>query len=196
MFTQGILAAPKREDNGEGIELDLAVSYISRRVILERLLERGLSPNCRVFVMGYSGFHSPKIHLEDFNSERTYKAMRAHLHTIIGNDALVLGMRKRHPALLIWGLNPGLVRTDIRSNAFRVKALGKVVDGVIGVHALSPQHYAEVVLHVIANPQLSPAVFAWTNRNRAITPSEFLANEANVEKIWDITDQIIARASQ
>jgi hypothetical protein len=197
VFTTGIVAPPKRADNGEGVELDMAVSYLSRRVILERLLERGLSPKCRVFVMGYCGFHSDKmLHLDDFNSERAYKASRAHIHTVIANDALVLGMRRRHPNLLIWGLNPGFVRTDIRSNAFRVKAFGKVVDGIIGTHALSTQEYALVALHVLANPQLSSGVFAWSNRNRPISPSDFLADQSNVDKIWTLTDQLIAKASQ
>jgi NAD(P)-dependent dehydrogenase (short-subunit alcohol dehydrogenase family) len=73
----------ERADNGEGIELHLAVSCISRRRVLERLIERGLPVDCRVFVVGFHGRKwSPKrIDLTDFNAERTFKAkvQRAHV---------------------------------------------------------------------------------------------------------------------
>ncbi len=196
IFTIGIVAGATRSDNGEGIELDLAVSYISRRVILERLLQRGLSKKCRIFIVGNCGENVSKVSLEDFNSDRTYNSSRAHLHSIAGNDALVLGLRKRHPELLIWGINPGLVSSDIRANSYRLHTLGKIWEGVVSVHALSPDFFAStVLLHIVANPQLSPFVFAWSNRSKAIAPSHFLEDEKNVDRIWELTDAIIAKAT-
>ena len=62
VFSVGIFPAPSRQDNGEGVELSLSVSYFARRVILQRLLERGLSKkNCRIFVLGSCGEQSKKV---------------------------------------------------------------------------------------------------------------------------------------
>ncbi len=146
VFTVGMYPGPERQDNGEGVELSLSVSCLSRRVILQRLLERGLSKkNCRVFVMGGCGDHYSKMDLDDFNASRDYRFAAQKANAIVGNDALVLGFRKRHPELKIWGVNPGFVDTEIRVNSYKVKALGKVIEKVAGTHALSPEFYVKSV---------------------------------------------------
>src|SRR5580765_3205710 len=63
VLTTGIFAAPKRQETVEGLERDMAVSYLSRLVILREIAPRlgksrsgeraKLRP--RVFVMGYPG---------------------------------------------------------------------------------------------------------------------------------------------
>src|SRR5690349_18310890 len=61
IFTTGIFAAPKRQETGEAIERDMAVSYLNRLVILRQIAPRlgknrpaaKLKP--RVFIMGYPG---------------------------------------------------------------------------------------------------------------------------------------------
>jgi NAD(P)-dependent dehydrogenase (short-subunit alcohol dehydrogenase family) len=40
LFTAGIFAAPQRQENPEGIELDLAVSYLNRLVMLREMAPR------------------------------------------------------------------------------------------------------------------------------------------------------------
>ena len=40
IFTTGIMAAPKRQETAEGIERDMAVSYLSRLVIVREIAPR------------------------------------------------------------------------------------------------------------------------------------------------------------
>jgi len=147
IFTQGIITPPARIDNGEGIEIDLAVSYIGRRVILEQLLERGAKPD-RVFIMGFCG---TEVSIEDFNGQQNYRAFPQHMNTVAANDALVLGYRKRRPDIPIYGLNPGLIKTGIRANVYKGnKFLANIVETFIGWLTPSPTQYGEMVKHVIA----------------------------------------------
>ena len=53
--------------------------------------------------------------IDDFNSERTYSLMTAHSNTVVGNEALVLDAAARYPALNAYGLNPSLIKSNIRA---------------------------------------------------------------------------------
>jgi len=61
IFTTGILAAPKRQETPEGIERDMAVSYLSRMVIIREIVPRlgknrpDASMKPRVFIWGFPG---------------------------------------------------------------------------------------------------------------------------------------------
>ena len=53
--------------------------------------------------------------IDDFNSEHTYSLMTAHSNTVVGNEALVLDAAARYPAVNAYGLNPGLIKSNIRA---------------------------------------------------------------------------------
>ncbi len=58
IFTTGVFAAPERQETSEGIERDVAVSYLNRFVILNHLAHRlgqRKAHKIRVFVMAYPG---------------------------------------------------------------------------------------------------------------------------------------------
>src|SRR5689334_7830491 len=77
MLTTGIFAAPKRQESADGIERDMAVSYLSRLVIVREIgprlgndrLAAAMKP--RVFIMGYPGTGRAGT-LDDLNAERSY----------------------------------------------------------------------------------------------------------------------------
>lgn len=73
VLTTGILSASKREVTAEGLERDLAISYLSRLAILDvlapRLAENLLASRERVFVMGFPGVGEAGT-LGDLNAEK------------------------------------------------------------------------------------------------------------------------------
>lgn len=78
VFTTGIFAGPERQETPEGIERDLAVSYLNRVVMLREMAPRlgtaraDQSRKPRVFVMGFPGT-GPLGTPDDLNGEKTYK---------------------------------------------------------------------------------------------------------------------------
>ena len=198
IFTVGMWGEKQRQDNGDGVELQLAVSYLARRVMLDRLLERNLNPKCRVFIVNKCGADASKIEVSDFNGERDYDWKQQRLHAMVANDALILGMRKHYPnSLRIWGLNPGVVpSTDLRTSRFKNKAVGKAVEGIASTHALTVEEYVNVMIHIVSNPSLDPFAFAWSNRRRVISPSKYLSFSDNVDKVWALTDALIENSKK
>lgn len=200
VFTTGIFAAPKRQVTAEGIERDMAVSYLNRLVMLRNLAPRlgtqriDGSLHARVFIMGYPGtgqLGTP----DDLNSERAYKVMAAHMNTVAGNEALVVNSAHRYPDLGVFGLNPGLIKSSIRSNLMGADSLKhRIMEWLIGKLAPSADDYAARILPLLVSPDLDQRSGAFFNRKaQAILPSEGM-NETYSKRYIAASEALIAKA--
>lgn len=183
VFTTGIFAAPQRQQTPEGLERDMAVSYLNRLLLTNIIAPKiggrdGPLGKPRLVFMGYPGsgqLGDPT----DLNATKAYKAMSAHMNTVAGNEALVLDAAKRYPHLNVIGLNPGLVKTSIRDNFFGKGSIkSSVMEAVIGWLTPTPEKYAERIVPLLINQDIdrhSGAFF--NNKAQAILPSEGMTDE-------------------
>jgi NAD(P)-dependent dehydrogenase (short-subunit alcohol dehydrogenase family) len=200
VFTTGIFAAPKREETAEGIERDMAVSYLSRLVIIRGIaprLGRGRPPTAtkpRLAIMGYPGTGQSGT-LGDLNAERSYSAFPVHLNTVAGNEMLVLDAAKRYPHATVVGLNPGLIRTNIRDNFFGKDTLkSRLTESMIGLLTPSPEKYAERIAPLLVSPDLeghSGALF--DRKGNAILPSPKLLDPSHVTAFLTASEALVSR---
>jgi NAD(P)-dependent dehydrogenase (short-subunit alcohol dehydrogenase family) len=201
VFTTGIFAAPNRQETAEGIERDMAVSYLSRLVIV-----RGIAPRLgqhrphapmkpRVFIMGFPGTGQAGT-LDDLNAEKSYGAMAVHMNTVAGNEMLVLDAAKRYPNASFFGLNPGLIRTNIRSNFLGVDTLRfRFIEWMIGLMTPSAETYAERMTPLLISPDLeghSGAMF--DRKGLAILPSPKLT-VGYVSAFMAASEALVSRAN-
>jgi NAD(P)-dependent dehydrogenase (short-subunit alcohol dehydrogenase family) len=204
IFTTGIFAAPQRQVTAEGIEQDLAVSYLNRLVMLREMAPRlgkarpvsigvdAIKP--RVFIWGYPGtgqIGNP----DDLNAERAYKAFAQHMNTVAGNEILVLDAARRYPHLNVFGINPGLVKTNIRSNFLgHRKFVFSLLEGLIGLLTPTPAQYARRMTPLLVSPDIEPysgALFG--SKARAILPSKGLSEEYR-RKFTAASEALLVRA--
>ena len=191
LLSTGTMPGPQREVTSEGVEIDLAVSYLSRFIIVREIAprlgterhDRPLKP--RIFVMGFPGAGASGI-LADFNSEREYVPMRAHMNTVAGNEVLVLDTAHRHPQINIYGLNPGMVKSNIRANmlggsgSFRQK----VIEGLIGILNQSADAYAARMVPLFVSPDIEGASGThFNNKAEPILSSPSLTEDVVAEHI-------------
>lgn len=165
LFTTGIIASRERQETPEGFERDLAVSYLNRLAIIDSLFSDKSSffsnaakselAKPRVFVMGFPG-NNQSGNLSDINQEKSYGVMGAHSNTVAGNEALVHYFAKKEPRVDIFGLNPGIVKTDIRKNLWGDSGIMKYVGGVmeffIGFFNETPEQYASRITPLLYKP--------------------------------------------
>lgn len=200
IFTTGIFASSKRQETEEGIERDLAVSYLNRRVMLNVLAPR-LQANWRsgarkprVFLMGFPGGDQTGSY-DDLNAERSYKAMAAHMNTVAGNEMLVLEGVTRWPHAAFFGLNPGLIKTNIRDNLFGQGSLkSRLIEGLIGLFTPTPEEYSHRIAPVLLAPQLDGHSGLMFNRKgEAILPTPGLTQD-HIQKFMSASDALIGKA--
>jgi hypothetical protein len=202
LFTTGIIAATTREETAEGIERDMAVSFLNRVAILQGLSGRlGIArlagaPQSRVFVMGSPGsgmLGNP----DDLNSEELkYKAMSAHANTIAGNEALALGANGMFPGPAYFGLGPGLIKTGIRENFMgRNGGLGyRLFEGAVGLLLQSPDQYAKRIVPLLFTPELDGRTGILFNRKgRPTAPSKGF-DAAYAARFMTATNELLTRA--
>lgn len=200
VFTTGIVPGPKRAVSGEGIEMDMAVSTLSRHVALRALFPR-LRPAARVFVMGFPGAGQAGDPA-DANSEAKYEGSfgSTHMSTVAGNEALVHHYAARAGSsggAPIFGLNPGLIPTNIRSPVHGGGIMGRVMEGVIGLFSPTPEDYAARVVPLFVAPELATASGALFNqKGDAILPSPAFADGGAFTAKWMAAlDALAARAN-
>lgn len=203
VFTTGIMPAPQREETSEGIEREVAVSYLSRLVILRELAPRlgkdrsaeraRLKP--RVFVMGMPGTNqvgSP----DDLNAERSYAPMRVHTNTVAGNEMLVIDGATRYAHATLFGLSPGIIRTEIRDSFFGKGSLkSKIVEGLIGLFTPTPEQYAERIVPLLVSSDLEGHSGAMFNRKGdSVPPTARLVDPSYRTRFLAASDALVARA--
>jgi NAD(P)-dependent dehydrogenase (short-subunit alcohol dehydrogenase family) len=165
IMTQGIFVGKDRLTNNAGIELDMAISYLSRMVICNEIVARigtdltttntdqKIKP--RIFIMGFPGSerHAP---LDDLNSEKDYSCLQAHYNGVVGNEALVLAYADRYPKVNFYGLNPGLIKSNILSLllASYGNFLFKMQQTLIGWFYQSADQYAERLVPLLVSPDI------------------------------------------
>jgi hypothetical protein len=93
--------------------------------------------------------------LEDLNAERSYKAMAQHMNTVAGNEILAPDAVARYPQVDVFGPNPGLVKTDIRSNLLGGnRFFFAVLEGLIGLFTPTPDQYAARIFPLMFSPDI------------------------------------------
>lgn len=198
IFTTGIFAAPKRQETDEGLERDMATSYLNRLLILDQIIPRLGKKNNRiprVFIMGYPGSGSPGI-LGDLNAEQSYKTMQVHMNTVAGNEMLVLDNYRRYSNFSLFGLNPGLVKTDIRSNFLGGnRLLFKLLETIIGWFTPTPEQYAEGITPLLIAPDLDQHTGTLFNqKSQALLPTKGINEQQHMQDYLRQSRQLIAKA--
>ncbi len=200
VFTTGIMAAFKRQETPEGIERDMAVSYLSRLVILREIGSRlGTKREAdaimrpRVFVMGFPG-KGQAGSAEDLNAEKSYSAMAAHMNTVAGNEVLVLDSKGRYPAVDFFGLNPGVIPTDIRANMLgKGSVMHRLAEALINAFAISADTYADRMVPLLVSPELEGRGGAMFNhKGREIAASPKLTPEYT-DRFITASERLVAR---
>jgi NAD(P)-dependent dehydrogenase (short-subunit alcohol dehydrogenase family) len=204
VFTTGIFAAPKRQETSEGLERDMAVSYLNRLVMLREIAPRlgkgrtgeRARRKPRVFVMGFPGTDQAGT-LGDLNAEKSYGAMPVHMNTVAGNEMLVLDGASRYPGVNIFGLNPGLIKTNIRDNFFGKDSFkSRFVETLIGWFTPTPEKYAAGIVPLLVSPDVdghSGALF--NQKGRSVEPSPKLADKTHVAHFLSESEALVARAT-
>lgn len=160
LFTTGIFASKEKQVTEEGLERDLAVSFLNRLVMMKILAPKmkdrknslGFGP--RIFLMGYPGAGNLGT-IDDLNQEKNYGLMKAHMNTVAGNEALVLVGGNRYPNLRVFGLNPGFVKTNIRDNLLGQGSWKSYfIETIIGLLNKSPEQYAQKIAPLLVTPEI------------------------------------------
>ncbi|MGV9364183.1 SDR family NAD(P)-dependent oxidoreductase [Amycolatopsis sp. NPDC003731] len=200
LFTNGITAAKIREETADGVERDMAVSYLSRYAILQGLRDRigtarlGEAPRARVFIMAGPGGDQVG-NPADLNALTSYDQNSAHMNTVAANEALTITEATTPAGPAFFGLNPGLIKTGIRANYLGEGSLAhKVTEALVGLLAQSPQTYATRIVPLLFTDDLDGrSGLMFDRKARPIRPSTTMTPQ-HVQKFMAASEELLSRA--
>jgi hypothetical protein len=132
---------------------------------------------------------------DDFNSERSYGVMAAHMNTVAGNEALVLDAAARHAHATFFGLNPGLIKTNIRDNLFGKGSLkSRAMESLIGLFSPSPEQYAARIAPLFFTPDIERHSGAMFNRKGEAIEASAGMDAAYVRRLMAASEMVLATA--
>jgi len=143
--------------------MDMAASALNRQHMLTIAAPK-LKASARVLIWGFPGSKGAidKAKLSDFNSESDYAGEFGftHMNTVALNEALVchyatLGMK-------VYGFNPGLIQTDIRSTAFG-GCIGATFECCVSCWNPSADKYSVRIIPLLVAPELETNTGSYSN---------------------------------
>jgi len=158
-------------------------------------LPSGLKP--KIFIMGYPGAKN-EAKLDDYNWEKGYSFLDAHLNTVVSNESFQSYLAKKYKSsLTVIGLNPGLIKTGIRSQILTNPIANWIVEGFISLIYPTPESYAEnTLINLVIDQNLDNDSFSgasFDQKGNEILPNPSLTIEIE-EKIISLGDELIKKA--
>lgn len=205
VFTIGVISAPERQATSEGVEFDMAVSFLSRLAMASQFKRKSVGSNrldksvkARIFVMGFPGIYNKISDLDDINSEKNYQAIPAHMNTVVCNEAMVpyLDNELDH-SCNVYGLNPGLLHTEIRDNFLGKESwTSYIIESLIKLLCKTPQQYSErTLVHVMVSPDLEDKPCALIDCDRTyLSPNGWLTVDDHQIKVMNAANALLDRA--
>lgn len=180
----------------EGIELDLAVSYLSRFLFLEEAAERHLlTPATRMVNIAASGPKVPRfaqMEFDDIDAVRGRTGMSGHGQAQLACDLLTASAPRRYGITAI-GYGPGAVDTGIRRE---VPAVIRAVMAPFYARATRrPSDVAAQLLDLFADPTLPPGSATFVNRKGVFPAATFVADRRRQDALLAVSERLVAEAT-
>jgi NAD(P)-dependent dehydrogenase (short-subunit alcohol dehydrogenase family) len=200
LLTHGIFAGRTREITSEGLEKDLATSAMSRWVIVRQMAPRlgqGRSlgrPKPRLFVWGFPG-GKRSLDFSDIQSSRHYRWQTAHSNTVVFNEALVRDTASRFPEINAFGMNPGIIKTNIMSGVLGQSSMPQRIQQTLtGLLFQSAETYAEKVTPLVVHRALEDSSGSLFDRHaQPIEPNPWLVEDDHFARIVEAAEALSAR---
>ena len=190
----------------EGIETNFAINYLSRFVLIERLLAnlaaQGLADQAARILVISGAAQDGKIQYDDVNLTGRFGVLRAVSQFCEANDVLALELARRMTAAVppqnvaVTVLKVGAVRTNIRSQfpAWMKLLVPLVIDPFL---SQTPAQIAASARHLLLDPKfegVSGALFRHIKQFRAVKAGPRTSDPAEGRRLWGLSEQLAAQA--
>lgn len=196
VHTVGILIATEQH-SAEGIELDFAVSYLSRFAFLEAASRAGLlHAGTRMINVAASAPRVPRYARMEFDTVEQVTGrvgMRGHGQAQLANDLLTAAAPDRYGITAI-GYGPGSVDTDIRREVPAV--IRAVMRPFFARSSRRPDAVAADLVDLLTDVSLPPGSATFADRRGIFPTPDFIADPRRQQALLTVSTALLDRARQ
>lgn len=171
----------KRQLSRDGLEMTLAVNYLSH-FLLTRLLLPLLrkSHDPRVISVSSVAHKQGRIEFDNMNCERHFDAYHAYANSKLANALFAFELAQREPWLCSNSLHPGVIDTKLLHTGFNM--MGDTV-----------AHGARTSVFLATSPVVKGVTGKYFDNCTAIPPSPLALDQGLAEQLWVWSENAIRR---
>ncbi|MEI3865621.1 SDR family NAD(P)-dependent oxidoreductase [Microbacterium sp. CCNWLW134] len=175
----------------EGVELDFAVGYLSRFVLMETLAARGaFTPSTRIVTIAASSPDVPafaRMEFDDLAAVRARTGMTSHGQAQLANDLFTARAAERYGVVAI-GYGPGSVDTNIRREVPAI--VRTLMKPFFARKTRSADEVGRQVADIFADETLVSGEAAFFDRNGRFDIAAFVADPARQDDVLRVSEEL------
>lgn len=178
----------------DGVEMTFAVNHVAYFLLTDLLLPvlRASAPS-RIVNVASDAHRGLSLDFDDLQSEKKYFSFAAYGRSKLANILFTyeLARRLQGTGVTANALHPGVIASGFGKNDKGWFALGVKL---MSPFLITPEKGARTSVYLASSPQVEVVSGQYFKRSKPIRSSRQTYDEAAQKKLWDITEQIIARS--
>ncbi|MBL8720365.1 MAG: SDR family oxidoreductase [Myxococcales bacterium] len=183
----------QRGTTKQGFETTFGVNHLGTFLLTNELLPLlEASPAGRVVTLSSSLHYRGKMQWDDLQSEkRRFSGPTAYNQSKLANVLFTLALARRLAGTKVsaFAVHPGVVATEL------ARSYPKLLVKVFHLFLLSPEQGATCSLHAATAPELEGQTGLYFEKSRPRTPSARARDEEAQERLWRLSEQLVAGAA-
>lgn len=190
----GVMALPKREVV-HGQELQFLTNHIGHFILVTGLLDT-LTPEGRVVMLSSGAHHkAPEVGIDfdDLTLAKSYSPWGAYGQSKLANLLFAKSLAKRLAGTkkTANAVHPGVIATNLWRHMNVVARVAAPVAAAVAMKNM--EQGAATQCYVATHPSLAGVTGEYFSDCNITKPSRHARNEAMAEKLWDVTEAIVAK---
>ena len=186
----------KRRETSEGLEMTLALNYLSPFLLTNLLLPRlKASPSARIVNVSAAAHRIGKIHFEDLQSLHSYGGQgwlaygQAKLASII--FTYELARRLESTNVTVNALHPGIIATNFGDEiGVGWKPLNRVLRGIFNRLALTPDQGAQTSLYLAVSSEVEGISGQYFSKCKTVHSSKASYDREAATRLWQVSEEL------
>jgi NAD(P)-dependent dehydrogenase (short-subunit alcohol dehydrogenase family) len=184
----------ERTTTKDGFESTFGVNHLGTALLTRELLPLlEKSAPSRVVIVSSDLHYRGKMQWDDLQQTKgSFRGLAAYNQSKLANVLFSNALAKRleGKGVTVNALHPGVVATDL------LRGYPKAVAAVAKLFMLTPERGAACSLYVATSPEVASTTGAYFEKSKPKTASSDARDVAQQERLWSITDELIANASR
>lgn len=179
-----------RRVTADGLEMTFATNHMAYWIMTHGLRERLVSSKpARVVNTASDAHKGMSLDFDDLQAAKKYSSFKVYGRSKLANILFTRALARRTAKAGVTAncLHPGFVATRFGDNS------GGLIGSVVGIakwFAITPEKGAETIVYLASSPEIATINGEYFYKCRPATPTEAARNDADGERLWDITKKL------
>jgi NAD(P)-dependent dehydrogenase (short-subunit alcohol dehydrogenase family) len=179
-----------RRETADGLEMTFATNHMAYWVMTHGLRERLVaSAPARVVSTASAAHNGQSLDFDDLQAAKSYSAFKAYGRSKLCNILFTRALARRTAKTGVTAncLHPGFVATRFGDTSGGLLA---IAIRIAKLFAISEDKGAETIVYLASSPEVATVSGGYFYKCRPIEPSAAARNDADGERLWDVTKKL------